>query len=137
MKVKYTPNFFDDFNSVEYSPRLPVVFTHPKTQLEIRPLGLVDSGSAETLLHTRLGKLLGIEDMASGEKALYGGIGGEVTGYRHTLRLRVMGDSKEYAIVCAFAPIADIDCLLGQRGFFENYKVIFEKYHNTFEVIPQ
>ena len=26
--------------------------------------------------------------------------------------------------------------LLGQSGFFENYKVIFERYRNRFQVIP-
>jgi hypothetical protein len=137
MKVTYTPRFFDDYGEVEYTPRLPVIFTHPETKREATLFGLVDSGAAETILHTRLAPLFGITDITSGDKALYGGVGGVVEGYRHTLTVQVSGDRKTYDIACAFAPIADIDCLLGQRGFFENYKVIFEKYKNQFEVIGQ
>ena len=39
---------------------------------------------------------------------------------------------------CAFAsPGGDVMALLGQRGFFEHYKVTFEKYKNEFEVIAK
>jgi hypothetical protein len=137
MKIKYTPSFFDDYAEVEYSPRLPVVFTNPKTNREVTLFGLVDSGAAETILHARLARLFGINDITAGEKVVYGGVGGLVEGYRHALNVRVAGDRNAYDITCAFAPIADVDCLLGQRGFFENYKVVFEKYHNQFEIIAQ
>jgi len=137
MKVKYTPSFFDDYAAIEYAPRLPVVFTHPKTNHEVTLFGLVDSGAAETILHVRMARLLGIDDISSGQKALYSGIGGLVEGYRHTLRVRVAGERKAHEITCAFAPIEDMDCLLGQRGFFENYKVVFEKYKNQFDVIAK
>jgi hypothetical protein len=40
-------------------------------------------------------------------------------------------------VTCAFAPIEGMDALFGQRGFFENYKVVFEKYKNQFEVIAK
>ena len=137
MKVQYTPSFFDDYSAVEYSPRLRVIFLHPTIKREIWLFGLVDSGAAETILHIKMAKLLGIDDVASGEKVLYTGIGGEVEGYRHPLHMQVVGDRKKDEVMCAFAEIADIDCLLGQRGFFENYKVIFEKYKNQFEVIAK
>jgi gag-polyprotein putative aspartyl protease len=137
MIVSYTPSFFDDYAEIEYSPRLPVVFTHPKTNHEVTLFGLVDSGAAETILHVRMAPLLGIDDIRSGQKALYGGIGGLVEGYRHTLRVHVAGERKEHEITCAFAPIADMDCLLGQRGFFEHYKIVFEKYKNQFEVVTK
>ena len=42
----------------------------------------------------------------------------------------------EFLITCAFLPGLQTDALLGQSGFFENYKVIFERYHNRFQVIP-
>jgi hypothetical protein len=137
MIIKYTPYFLEDFTAVEYSPRLPVVFTNPKTKMEIRPFGLVDSGAGETMLNVRLAKSLGIRDVESGEKALYGGVGGGVVGYKHALKMRTMWDPKEYDMVCSFADIADMDCLLGQNGFFENFKVMFEKYNNQFEVIEK
>ena len=54
-------------------------------------LGMIDSGAAEILLHSGIGEAMGI-DIASGEKALYGGIGGVIEGYKHTLRMQVRGD---------------------------------------------
>jgi hypothetical protein len=30
-----------------------------------------------------------------------------------------------------------MDALFGQRGFFENFKVVFEKYKNQFEVVAK
>jgi hypothetical protein len=95
-----------------------------------------DSGAAEILLHTGIGEAMGI-DIASGEKALYSGIGGVIEGYKHTLLMQVRGDRKTYEVVCAFAPIEGMDALFGQRGFFENYKIVFEKYKNQFEVIAK
>lgn len=83
-----------------------------------------------------LGKLWAI-DIASGEKALYGGIGGVIEGYKHTLLMQVRGDRNTYEVTCAFAPIEGMDALFGQRGFFENYKVVFEKDKNQFEVVAK
>ncbi len=74
----------------------------------------------------------------SGEAVSYGGIGkSSVVGYRHVIRLRLAGDTHEYEILCAFAPVELADALLGQEGFFDHYKVIFEKYKNQFEVIAK
>ena len=134
MKFSYTPHLLDDYASVEYDPRLWVTFRNPATDREVAVLGLVDSGAADILIHSDIGEAMGIE-VASGDKALYGGIGGEIEGYKHTLVMRVRGDKKEYEVQSVFAPIASIDALFGQRGFFENYKVVFEKYKNQFEVI--
>jgi hypothetical protein len=97
---------------------------------------MIDSGAAEILLHTGIGEAMGI-DITSGEKALYSGIGGVIEGYKHTLHMQVRGERTVYEVACAFAPIEGMDALFGQRGFFENYKVVFEKYKNQFEVIAK
>jgi hypothetical protein len=76
-------------------------------------------------------------DIASGEKALYSGIGGTIEGYKHTVLMQVRGDRKAHEVTVSFAPIEGMDALFGQRGFFENYKVVFEKYKNQFEVIAK
>ena len=51
--------------------------------------------------------------------------------------MQVRGDRNSYEVACAFAPIEGMDALFGQRGFFENYKVVFEKYKNQFEIVAQ
>lgn len=136
MKFSYTPQLLDDYSEVEFTPRLWVTLKNPKTDSQVAVFGLVDSGAAEILIHSQIGEALGI-DVASGQRALFAGIGGVIEGYRHKIQLQARGDKKVYEVECAFAPIEDIECLLGQRGFFENYKVVFEKYHNQFEIIAR
>ena len=136
MKFPYTPRFLDDYESVEHDPLLWVTFRSPITDRAAAVLGMIDSGAAEILLHTGIGEAMGI-DITSGEKALYGGIGGVIEGYKHTVQMQVRGDKNTYEVQCAFAPIEGMDALFGQRGFFENYKVVFEKYKNQFEIIAK
>jgi len=134
MKFHYTPRFLEDYESVEHDPLLWVTFKSPTSGGTAAVLGMIDSGAAEILLHTGIGEAMGI-DIASGEKALYGGIGGVIEGYKHTVLMQVRGDRKAHEVRVAFAPIEGMDALFGQRGFFENYKVVFEKYKNQFEIV--
>jgi hypothetical protein len=136
MKFPYTPRFLDDFQSVEHDPLLWVSFMSPTTGKSAAVLGMIDSGAAEILLHTGIGEAMGI-DIASGEKALYSGIGGTIEGYKHTVHMQVRGDRNTCEVSVAFAPIEGMDALFGQRGFFENYKVVFEKYKNQFEIVAK
>jgi hypothetical protein len=136
MKFRYTSRFLDDFETVVDDPLVWVSFKSPTTGRGAAVLGMIDSGAAEILLHTGIGEAMGL-DIASGEKALYGGIGGVIEGYKHTLLMQVRGDRKTYEVTCAFAPIKGMDALFGQRGFLEHYKVVFEKYKNQFEVIAK
>jgi hypothetical protein len=48
--------------------------------------------------------------------------------------LRLAGEKNEHEITCAFTPLPGVSALLGERGFFDNYKVTFEKYKNVFSV---
>ena len=135
MKLDYASQWLPDYGIVA-SPRLTAVFTNPKTGISLPVFCLVDSGSAHVLLNAEVGKALGV-NIPSGEAVSYGGIGGGVIGYKHRVRLRLAGDRKEFEVECAFADINRTEGLLGQEGFFDNYKVVFEKYKNQFEVIPR
>jgi hypothetical protein len=135
MKLKYSAQWLPDYG-VTFSPRVSAVFTNPKTGMSLPVFCLVDSGSAQILMNPQIGEALGI-DITSGEVASYGGINGSVIGYKHSLKFRLAGDTQECEVECAFAPIGSVEGLLGQTGFFDNYKVVFEKYENQFEVIPQ
>ena len=59
------------------------------------------------------------------------------TGYQHRIALKLMGDTKEFVVDCGVLTVPLYDGLLGQKGFFDNYKVVFEKYKKRFEVIAQ
>jgi hypothetical protein len=136
MKFRYTSRFLGDFESVEDDPLLWVSFMSPTSGQSAAVLGMIDSGAAEILLHTGIGEAMGI-DITSGEKVLFSGISGTIEGYKHTVLMQVRGDKKAHEVTVAFAPIQGMDALFGQRGFFENYKVVFEKYKNQFEVIAK
>jgi predicted aspartyl protease len=133
MKFKYTAKWIDDYG-ISYTPRLPVIFSNPKTGAEIPLMSLVDSGASDTLLDPQVADLLGIQ-VTDGKKVVYGGVGGTVVGYVHTLTIRVADDRHSFTVPCAFASTGgDVMALLGQTGFFEYYKVTFEKYKNEFSV---
>ena len=136
MKFKYTAKWIDDYG-ISYTPRVPVIFSNPKTKTEIPIMSLVDSGASDTLLDPQVADVLGI-DITTGERVVYGVVGGTVVGYLHTLTIRIANDRHTYDVPCSFAsPGGDVMALLGQRGFFDHYKVTFEKYKNQFEIIAK
>ena len=135
MKFKYFSQWLPNYGVLS-SPRISTVFTNPKTGMSMPVFGLVDSGSASILMNPQIGTALGI-DVPSGEPMTFGGIGGNVIGYKHKLTFRLIGDRNEYEVECAFAEIGIVDAILGQIGFFDNYKVVFERYKNEFEIIAK
>ena len=131
MRYEYTAKYTD--YGLEYMPRIVAFVKNPKTSIELPVFGLIDSGASETLLRSQIGEELGI-DIESGERVEFQGVGGITFGYRHKVLLRLVDEKKEHEIKCAFTPLPGIPALLGERGFFENYKVTFEKYKNVFSV---
>jgi hypothetical protein len=136
MKFDYSIQWSED-GGIFYSARIPVAVSNPSNSNELPILGLIDSGASETLINPEIGKILGV-NITKGEKVVYAGIGGNVIGYRRSLNIRVGGSKEVHTIQCAFAPISrvGIDVLLGQIGFFDFYKIVFEKYKKQFEVTP-
>ncbi|MEK7532405.1 MAG: retropepsin-like aspartic protease [Patescibacteria group bacterium] len=134
MKFRYDTRYTE--HGFEMVPRIPVVFKNPRNGREIPIFCLVDSGASDILITTEIALALGIE-AKQGKPRMYGGVGGEVKGYVHTLAMKVMNDKNEFTIECGVLPLPAYDGLLGQRGFFDNYKVTFEKYKRTFEVIAR
>lgn len=96
---------------------------------------LVDSGADDSLFHISLAKLLEI-DVQSGELKQFSGIvaGKTIDGYRHTVELQVHGMQEKVEIEAYFTEAEGVSGLLGQTGFFENFKVSFERYKGQFEV---
>ena len=132
MQFRYDTRYIDDYG-FEMVPRVPMVFRNPKNGRELPIFCLVDSGASDTLINREIAESLGIE-VKGGNPHSYGGIGGSVKGYEHTITMRLAGDTREFTIVCSVLALPSYDGLLGQRGFFDNYKVVFEKYKKRFEV---
>jgi hypothetical protein len=95
---------------------------------------LIDSGADLCLFHSSIGRLLGI-DVTSGPEKLIGGITGSVTAYMHTINLQVQGIPDRVEIYAGFTDSDQVEALLGQEGFFDNFMVgPFERYRWQFDV---
>ena len=133
LRFKYTPQIADD-GSVFYTPLVGVTFIRPNSTEKIAVYATIDSGASSTLIHRDIGEQLGIK-IETGTLVRYQGIGGIVEAYKHSVVVQVHGDNRVFEIVCAFARLEGTGVLFGTEGFFEHYKVVFEKYNNTFSLI--
>jgi len=96
-------------------------------------LALVDSGAADCVFPRSFAQLLGI-DISSGEPHQFHGFDlAAVKGYVHRLHLQVAGFSHWVDIDAVFLE-SDGMAILGQRGFFESYQVVFERWARQFEI---
>lgn len=134
MQFRYDIRYAGD--RFEMVPRIPVVFRNMQNGRELPIFCLIDSGASDILINTEIAQALGI-DVEGGKPRMYGGIGGTVTGYEHTIKMHVMGNKEEFTVICGVLPLPAYDGLLGQRGFFDNYKAVFEKYKKRFAVTAQ
>lgn len=134
LKFDYTALIGPD--RFERRPLVPVVFRNPETGEELEILGLIDSGADGIILNAEFAPVLGL-DMNAGKSRSYQGIGGEpILGYDHEVTIRLRDDKNEYRVEVTFLPGLKTACLLGQSGFFENYKISFEYQKGRFELTP-
>ncbi|HEY4482820.1 MAG TPA: hypothetical protein VI953_01470 [Candidatus Paceibacterota bacterium] len=102
---------------------------------KLKTVGLVDSGADEILLDEKLAPVLGV-DLEKCEHGTTMGIGGEQQHFRRTiLDLLVKHMEEPIRVPVCFTKLS-VACLLGQEGFFDDYKVRFERDHKTFELVP-
>ena len=136
MKFDYTSQYTDF--GIARMPLVFVEFSNPADSLKRREVfSLVDSGAAATLINAQYAQELGI-DLQSGKRIPFQGIKGTpAIGYEHLIKIRLTHDSREVTVPCYFMPDLQISALLGQAGFFENYKVLFEHYKKRFELTPR
>lgn len=116
-----------------FRPWLEVEFG-TKQGKKVKTVGLVDSGADEILFDLPFADLLGIK-IAECEEGVTMGIGGERhTFYRTQLMLTVKHGEPIEVPVC-FSKLG-VGCLLGQEGFFDQYRVNFKRDVKSFELVP-
>ena len=134
LKYEYTPRL--GAQGVEYDPLVDVVFTNPKTGKHVEIRSLIDSGAASIIVSGQFAEPLGIKIVA-GRAVKFQGIAYDpVIAYEHQLSMRLKHDTHEYLVPCFLMSGLRTSALLGQRGFFENYKVVFEQYKKRIELTP-
>jgi len=96
-------------------------------------LTLVDSGSADCVFPVSMAELLRI-DITSGERHEFHGFDNRsIPGFIHQVHLQVAGFNHWVSVDAVFLQ-SDGMPIVGQRGFFDHYQVVFEKWKRRFEV---
>ncbi len=128
MKFRYT-----HYGSVS-RPVIPVKLKHRGQEIGYHVL--VDSGADMCLFHAEIGEAIGIDITKGTAKEVFG-VGGKASiYYQHRIVIEVGG--WEYEIEAGFLPNVGIKSvtygIVGQRGFFEFFKVIFDQQSDEIEL---
>jgi len=115
-------------------PLIPIILIGPTGSWEGH--GLIDSGADRCLFNSEIAKQIGI-NISQGSTENFSGIeGGNLKASLHKVKLQVIGMSEEIEITAGFVTSPGVAAILGQDGFFDAYKIKFEKDHGIIEVIP-
>lgn len=97
--------------------------------------GLIDSGADKSLLNTEIAEEIGL-DLDENQLENFSGIeGGKLEARLAKIRLQIAG-FEEIKIVAGFVNSAAVGVILGQEGFFDEYRIKFERDYGTFEITP-
>lgn len=108
-----------------WAPWLPVRLSYGHGPQSPRFEALIDSGAADCLFHADIGRALKI----TVDKGIKGEVAGIVAGvklnaYFHDVNLWVVAD--RVRIRAGFVEKLPVAGLLGRRGFFENFIIMFD-----------
>lgn len=102
---------------------------------EIDYLALIDSGADFCVFHGEIGQFLGI-DIENGKKLEFFGVTGEKeVAYFHKIIINIGGHDKE--CYCGFSKLNNSKLpygILGQRGFFDVFKITMDYKKNRIEL---
>lgn len=136
MKFPYliVPNLADPTKPVIPRPYIPVrLFYQEKHR---NTFGLVDSGADVSIFHASIGRRLGIQ-IEQGRSGKTSGIGGvEMVTYYHTLSLQVDGLAEIVPLEIGFADWLPVTGLIGEVGFFDVYRITFERTKGEIDIVP-
>lgn len=113
-------------------PLIPIRLYGPSGSLPLR--ALVDSGADRALFHESIGRELGLDVRSGPVQDFYGIEGGRVAVFLHRIRLSVDGLPGEIELSAGFTESAGVHALLGQEGFFDAFKVVFERKRGIVEL---
>jgi hypothetical protein len=129
-RYELVPSMVD--GSLILQPRVLVKFTNPENGKSITVNALVDSGASISFLNIGLAEELGVDLTALPQGGVSSANKDDIA-YYHDLKIHVQKDTREFLIPCGFMDFRT-DAVIGQTGFFEHYRVLFERYRKTFEL---
>lgn len=116
-----------------YRPVAEVFFKHNKLNIWQSVEMLVDTGADYTLLPRFLAEQLGISLTRDCRSFETSGVGGKSKVFLFKKKVIIKLGGLERKIPLGFLANDYIPPLLGRQGFFETFKVTFEKFILTFE----
>lgn len=115
-------------------PIVPVILYGPKGIVPID--ALIDSGADRSLFHIEVGRRLGL-DLNKAPVEVFTGIeGGKLFSKIHKVKLQIIGIDEAVEIIAGFVDGPGVTAILGQEGFFDAFRIKFEKDHNVIEINP-
>ena len=106
-------------------PLIPVIIFGSKSNIKV--LALIDSGADKCLFNAQIGREIGLE-VEKGKPETFMGIeGGRLVAYIHKIKLQIVGIENIIEIESGFVDSPAVDVILGQEGFFDTFKIKFEK----------
>lgn len=114
-------------------PYISIRLTGPKGTWE--GYGLIDSGADRSLFNIQIAEKIGL-NLTKSQTQNFGGIeGGNQEAKLSKIQLQVIGMDETIEIVAGFINSSGVSAILGQEGFFDNFRIKFEKDHGVVEVI--
>jgi len=111
-----------------YMPLLFAEIFHPEDHTKKQQLlCLVDSGAGATLINDQYAEALGIDLKAGREVPITGIEDNPVTGYGHTLTIKLGDELPDFSVMTYFVPNLPTSVLLGEEGIFDHFKIEFQK----------
>jgi predicted aspartyl protease len=115
-------------------PMITVTLHGPRGSVNVH--ALLDSGADKCLFSNQIGEEIGL-NVKEGEEEIFGGIeGGRVKSYLHEIEVQIFGDSKKIKVVAGFTDARGVNAILGQEGFFDAFRIKFEKDRDAIEINP-
>ena len=130
-KYKYTAQLGPG-GSVTYRPLLSVRIATETYPPGRDVLAIIDSGTDSTVFNADIARALGV-DPRDCRKIRMGGIG-VVDGFLCDVKIVIPDFDLSMNVSVAFLENPPFDALLGQRDFFERFKVLFEKDQQQFKL---
>ena len=126
MQHRFQPIQLDD-GSIDWQAVLPVRISNPLHPRLISPRleVLVDSGSTDCIFPADVLNRLGLS-LESGAPSGIVGVSGAVEMRTHYQTVTLHIENHEIRVVAAFAPRLCVAGILGRRGFFDQFRVVFD-----------
>lgn len=95
---------------------------------------LIDSGADRSLFNTQMAQALGLNLDKAAEEIFSGIEGGSLKAKLHKVIVQIVGMSEEIEILAGFINSSGVVAILGQDGFFDAFRIKFEKDHGIVEI---